>query len=180
MGEGMKVFRKGFGIGAVFLLFLAVFSIWYAWRDGRGTGLITGQEVPGFKLRGLLGRPGSSLEESRGKETVLVHFWASWCPPCLEELPGLIAFARKTPALRVLAVNLDRLEEDAKKVLPKGEIPPNFMMLWDPEAKVSEAYGSYQFPETFLVDRTLKLQAKWIGPQPWADESLRQLIVQLP
>lgn len=108
------------------------------------------------------------VEKVKGQYT-LVHFWAKWCEPCKEELPELIAFAQTIPPtipLQVLAISLDPTMDIAQSVLPK-ELPSRFYVGLDPESKAAEALGSFQYPETLLVNPHGKILDKWVGAQKW-------------
>jgi thiol-disulfide isomerase/thioredoxin len=111
------------------------------------------------------------LRQLQGSYFIL-HFWAKWCEPCADEIPLLVSFAKSAQfakPLRVLAVSLDPSLAEAKQILPaKGEgLPANFILLLDPEHKVAEAMGSYQYPETYFIGPDGKVLEKWIGPQKW-------------
>ncbi len=100
---------------------------------------------------------------------LLLHFWASWCAPCLKEIPDIIGLAERISdkKLRIILISLDDRWEDAYKILsPKG-LPKNVEYVLDPKQKSSEDYGSYQFPETFLIDQNHMIVTKWIGAQKW-------------
>ena len=108
---------------------------------------------------------------------VLVHFWAKWCEPCADEIPHLVSFARKVEEqkgelgkpLKILAISLDPSLEESKTILPEQgkNLPADFILLSDPEHKVAEEMGSYQYPETYLIDPEGTVLEKWIGPQKW-------------
>ena len=122
----------------------------------------------GFALESLSGKR-VELSAYRGRQ-VLVHFWASWCPPCLPELPQILAFASKMQAKDwvVLAVSTDTDWGKVRAALPaKESIPSNFIVLLDPDSKVAEAYGSYMYPESYWVNAAGRIERKWVGPQPW-------------
>jgi len=103
---------------------------------------------------------------------ILLHFWAKWCEPCAEEIPGLVRFAEKvgsTKKLKVLAVSLDPKLEDSLEILPeKGKhLPAQFVLALDSDHSVAESIGSWQYPETYLVGPDGMILEKWIGPQQW-------------
>jgi thiol-disulfide isomerase/thioredoxin len=102
---------------------------------------------------------------------VLVHFWATWCPPCIEELPQWVALAKKYTGrpLQMVAVSLDSDWEAPHRLLPESEVTSPLISLLDPERKSPEDYGSYQFPETYLIDRSHRIVHKWVGPQDWSN-----------
>ncbi len=117
-----------------------------------------------------------ALEEFRGN-IVLVHFWASWCPPCVPELPEFLAVGKafEGKKLKLLAISTDERWEDAAKIIP-GEIPSNASLLWDPESEAADRFGSYVFPETYVLDDELRVVAKWVGPQDWGGPMMAQFL----
>jgi thiol-disulfide isomerase/thioredoxin len=132
---------------------------------------------------GLKQAPVFTLKRSNGDEVdiakwrdevIIVHFWASWCPPCLPELPEILSAAKKLPkdqegrAIRWLFISQDQTWEKALSILPESHLPENAVSVLDPEAKVSDLFGTYQFPETYLITRDGGIAMKWIGPQEWS------------
>ncbi len=108
----------------------------------------------------------------------LLHFWASWCAPCLKEIPEVLALARKVQdaEFKIVFVSTDERWEDALKVLPVGSLPKNAVSLLDPAQRLATHYASFSYPETFLIDKDLKVVTKWVGAQKWNDpEALRVL-----
>lgn len=146
-------------------------------------GLIGGG---GKKLdSGLRPAPAFKLQNSSGKEVslrdfkdqvVVVHFWAAWCPPCIPELPEVLAAAKKLPKdsdgkdIIWLLISQDETWEQAKKILDESTLPQNVVSVIDPKAKLSGDFGTYQFPETYVLARDHGIAAKWIGPQEWTGE----------
>ena len=132
-------------------------------------------KAPEFVLPDEFGKL-QGLEALRG-DVILIHFWASWCPPCVGELPKIIksANAYKDKKFKLVVISLDKNWKDADRVLPNGKLPPNVFSLLDSANKVSAAYGSYEFPETYLLTRDLRIVTKWIGPQKWNSEEFKSL-----
>lgn len=111
------------------------------------------------------------LNQIKG-EYFILHFWAKWCEPCTEEIPHLVEFARQAQfqkPLKILAVSLDPTIEESKQILPNQgkDLPANFILVSDPEHQFAESMGSYQYPETYFVDREGQIIEKWVGPQKW-------------
>lgn len=135
--------------------------------------------APQFKLKDALNQE-VSLSQFRGQLT-LVHFWASWCPPCLAELPKVLELARQFQGrpFKIVLISLDENWKDAAKALPAGPLPSNIVSLIDPTSKVAEEYGSYQFPESYLLDPSQKIVTKWVGGQAWDSEPIHKLLERL-
>ncbi|HLU24699.1 MAG TPA: TlpA disulfide reductase family protein [Longimicrobiales bacterium] len=115
-----------------------------------------------------------SLEGLRG-EPVLLNVWATWCPPCREEMPGLEALHREFAAagLRVVGVSIDRASARpaVEQFVEDHEI--TFTILLDPEDRVTRAFRLAGVPETYLIDAEGRIVRRWIGRfDPLADETL--------
>jgi peroxiredoxin len=125
-----------------------------------------GQPAPDFTLKAVDGRS-ISLSSLRGK-VVLVNFWATWCPPCREEMPSMEELYKNYApgGLELLAINI---EEDGPEFLPEfmREHPHSFPVLYDTEGAVRERYGVFQFPETFVVGRDGVIVDKVVGGIDW-------------
>lgn len=134
--------------------------------------------INSFNLENLQGRHTSS-QDLLGKP-LFVHFWASWCPPCVEEFPAVLSLAQsmKDSELKFVLISTDPAWEEAKKLLPK-EMAGNVLVLLDPKAKTSEAFGTYQFPETYIVKRTGEIAAKLVGPQNWHSQEIQKALREL-
>lgn len=130
-----------------------------------------------FELTDVNGRS-VKLSQFRGRP-ILVNFWASWCPPCIEELPSLIKFSewgKKEFGLVTLAVSVDESWGPInklfmeKKLWPLSRIP--ITILWDKESKVPVSYGTQKYPETFFIDKNFKVARKFVGVQNWTSEEI--------
>ena len=155
--------RRG---AALICIALLMSSLGAACKSG-GAGPKEGELAPDFVLPRLDGSV-QKLSNFRGS-VVLVNMWATWCPPCIAEMPVLneIARAYESRGLVVLGVAGD---DDSQDVLDFIEQDPlAFPVLLDPGGAVGTQYGITGYPETFLVDREGRLQRKFIGPLPEVD-----------
>ena len=135
-------------------------------REAKGYGLRPGSEAPELRLRSLAGGT-VDLAAMRG-QVVLLNFWATWCPPCVEEMPSLERLHRALgpEGLVVLGVNVDEDDKAVRDFLPKVNV--TFPTLRDPGAPVaSRRYRTTGYPETFLVDRQGRIVKIFIGPAEW-------------
>jgi cytochrome c biogenesis protein CcmG/thiol:disulfide interchange protein DsbE len=106
-----------------------------------------------------------SLHDFRGR-TVVLNFWATWCPPCVEEMPSLVKMqSNLKDRVVVLAVSVDEDERSYRTFLKKNNV--NLVTVRDPQQKSNELYGTFKFPETYIVDRNGVVQRKFIGPVDW-------------
>jgi len=123
--------------------------------------------VPEITLPGLDGKD-ISLSQFEGK-AVLVNLWASWCAPCVKEIPSLKGLVEHFKGeLVVLAVSQDHSREDLDSFVKAfGGVPKDFVIVWDRDKKVGEMLGTEQLPETYILNRKHKLVRKVAGEQVW-------------
>ncbi len=107
-----------------------------------------------------------SLKDLRGKIVVL-NFWATWCPPCVEEMPSLVQMQKqlKDRGVTVLAVSVDDDSRQYHTFLEKNKV--DLLTVRDPRQKSNELYGTFKFPESYIIDRQGTLRRKFIGPVDW-------------
>ena len=121
-----------------------------------------GQRAPGFTVTDSDRK--ISLDAFRGKVVVL-NFWATWCPPCIEELPTLIAMQRRLPNVVVLAVSTDEDATAYRQFVTDNHI--DLLTVRDGAKKSSAMYGTFRYPETYIIDQDGVLRRKFIGAQNW-------------
>ena len=129
--------------------------------------LTKGRPAPNFSLPGLDGQK-VSLKDYRGR-VVLLNIWATWCPPCVEEMPSMEKLYQelKGDGFEILAVSID--ESGAKDVVPfmkKHKL--SFPALTDPEGTIKTIYKTTGVPESFVIDKDGTLLEIVIGPRDWA------------
>jgi thiol-disulfide isomerase/thioredoxin len=108
-----------------------------------------------------------TLDQLRGKP-VLLNFWASWCAPCVQEMPSLVQLQKKmSNKVTVLAVNIDSDESAYKQFVHDHNV--DLLTVWDPKKNASELYGTFKYPETYVIDKDGKIVRKFIGAVDWTN-----------
>ncbi|MDH4164500.1 MAG: TlpA family protein disulfide reductase [Nitrospirota bacterium] len=159
--------NKKIVLTTLFVLLVIVALLYGISRPGKRSAVIKeGDRAPEFSLASLDGAT-RSLSAYRGK-IVLVHFWATWCPPCVDEIPVLEQLYRSLfgQEVEILAVSVD--EGGAEAVGPftrKNKL--SFPVLLNPDRSVATRYGTLKFPETYVLDREGIVRLKAIGPKDW-------------
>jgi len=111
-----------------------------------------GETAPDFTLKTMQGEE-VTLSELRGK-VVLVNFWATWCPPCRQEMPSMEKLYQhlKGQYFEMLAINVEENGPEAVAAFLEDK-SHSFPILFDPQAQVQRLYNVSRYPETFVVDR---------------------------
>ncbi|MBV8674169.1 MAG: TlpA family protein disulfide reductase [Acidobacteriaceae bacterium] len=117
------------------------------------------------------------LDQYRGK-TVVLNFWASWCPPCLEEFPSLMQLERQIPNVVVLAVSFDT-DPDAYRQYVTDNHLRDMVIALDQSQKSNLAFGTTRPPETYIIDRQGRIRRKFIGPQDWTSPEIENYLRNL-
>lgn len=119
-----------------------------------------------------------SLNQFRG-QVVVLNFWATWCPPCVEELPSMMDMQDQMRArgVIVLGVSIDVDSDAYHRFLKLHNV--NFLTVRDPEQKVAELYGTSGWPETYVIDREGILRRKFVGPVNWDSPDVIQFLSKL-
>ena len=104
-----------------------------------------------------------------GGKLLVLNFWASWCPPCVEETPSLNAFQKQLApdGVVVLGVSIDANEKLYKQFVDRYKIA--FPTARDPEANISASYGTFQIPESYIIDKSGRVREKIISNTNWMD-----------
>jgi thiol-disulfide isomerase/thioredoxin len=134
---------------------------------------------PAPALRGLdLAGKARRLRDYRGK-TVLVNFWASWCPPCLQEMPALEALSRSRDPDRfaVLAVNVGESPAVIARFTRLAEA--GIVMLADRNGDAARRWGVKIYPSSYVVDAQGRVRYEVYGPIEWDGSGVRELLDEL-
>lgn len=116
------------------------------------------------------------LADYRGKVVVL-NFWATWCPPCVQELPSLIALQQKVPQVTILAVSVDEDDAAYRKFLTDHHV--TLLSVRDGQQTSNIEYHTEQYPETYVIDRKGVIRRKFIGAQDWTDPEIVDYLKKL-
>ncbi len=116
-----------------------------------------------------------SLSQFRG-QVVILNFWATWCPPCVEELPSMIDMQNRlrSKGVVVLAVRIDVDNDAYHRFIKQRNV--NFVTVRDPEQKVASMYGTTGWPESYIIDRKGVLRRKFVGPVNWDSPEVIQFL----
>jgi thiol-disulfide isomerase/thioredoxin len=163
-----KFLRLGIGVLAVVLVYMIYSAIHQRVVEANDM-------APQFSLTADNGQT-VSLPNFGGK-VLLLNFWASWCGPCVEETPSLSKLARDyaSKGLVVLGVSVDKDPQAYQNFLRKYS--PAFLTARD--LKIHEDYGTYMYPETYIIDAKGRVLLKIAEPADWSDPKVTQYIDSL-
>jgi len=119
-----------------------------------------------------------SLSQLKGKVVVL-NFWATWCPPCIEEMPSLVRMQQRMQpkGVTVLAVSVDVDDSKYRRFLKDHNV--NLLSVRDPDQKSNALYGTFKFPETYIIDRNGVMRRKFIGAVDWTEPEIIDFLGKL-
>ncbi|MDX2181530.1 MAG: TlpA disulfide reductase family protein [Bryobacteraceae bacterium] len=136
-----------------------------------------GDSAPHFSIVSEKGRV--VTPENFGGKLLVLNFWATWCPPCVQEMPSLNEFSRQLAGsgVVVLAISVDRDEAKYKRFIERFGL--EFELARDAEAAISASYGTTKYPETYVINSRGEVLEKFIGEENWADPRLIERIKKL-
>ena len=119
-----------------------------------------------------------ALRDLRG-QVVVLNFWATWCPPCVEEMPSLVEMQRRMKAkgVTVVAVSVDVDQNAYRQFLKDHNV--SLLTVRDPNQKSSNLYGTFKFPETYVIDRQGVMRRKFIGAVEWTAPEITDFLAKL-
>ena len=134
-----------------------------------------GKPAPDFTLMDREGKTWT-LSELKG-QVVFVNFWATWCPPCVKEMPSMQRLYDTLPAdkFKMLAVLNSDKPINADFFAAKHKI--TFPILNDQDNKIGPKYGLTGVPETYIVDKQGVVREKFIGPAEWDSPGVVQMLM---
>ncbi|MGH9496585.1 MAG: TlpA family protein disulfide reductase [Candidatus Sulfotelmatobacter sp.] len=119
-----------------------------------------------------------SLNQFHG-QIVVLNFWATWCPPCVEELPSLMTMQErmKRRGVVVVGISIDTDKDAYHRFLRERGI--NFLTVRDPGQTVAGMYGTSGWPETYIIDRKGVVRRKFIGAVDWSAPEVMEFLGKL-
>lgn len=154
----------------------AAFGVWDAMRD-KTVG--PGDRSPSFRVTTASGS--TVTQTAFGGELLLLNFWATWCPPCIEEMPSLEQFHRsyREKGVVVLGVNVDESEQTYQRFVRRAGI--TFENTFDPDAELGASFGTFRYPETYLINRRGEVLEKFVGAELWTSpQTVERIMRHLP
>jgi thiol-disulfide isomerase/thioredoxin len=162
---------------ALQVIFLLVYRKLEEGRTGRGLRVaMEPRSEPGRDLLVELPDGSRVTVTARSGRYQLIHFWATWCPPCIEEIPSLSRLARRDSSrLRVWAVSTDRRWGSIRDFF-RGDVPG--FVVRDP-GDGHRAYSVTGLPDSYLVDPEGRIIARFVGAQDWGAKEMDEVLHQL-
>ena len=119
-----------------------------------------------------------TLSQFRG-QVVVLNFWATWCPPCIEETPSLVRMQSrlKDKGVVVLAVSIDADDAAYHKFLKDYSV--NMVTVRDEAKKAASLYGTFGWPESYVIDRNGVIRRKFIGAVDWSSPEVTDYLSKL-
>ena len=158
----LLVFLIVFGIGIIFLVQTKDSSLDLSGKPR----LVKGMPAPEFRLPDLGGKM-VNLADYKGK-VVLLNIWATWCPPCVEEMPSMEKLYQelREEDFVILAASIDASGNEMVAPFMKTH-KLNFPALTDTQGKLQKLYQTTGVPESFIIDKNGIIAEKIIGPRDW-------------
>jgi thiol-disulfide isomerase/thioredoxin len=131
----------------------------------------TGRVAPDFTVSD--GATTVHLASYRGR-VVLLNFWATWCPPCIQEMPALIQLHHEHPELAIVAVSIDEDPEAYSRFLLRRHV--DLITVRDPAQKAAQLFHTDGWPETYIIDRNGVIRRKIVGDPDWSNPEIRAFL----
>lgn len=156
------------------LLLLLTFALAACYRGSHPPRI--GNPAPDFSVQD--GAHAVTLHNLREKVVVL-NFWATWCAPCVQELPSLEQLQNKFKdrGVEVVGVSVDVDGHAYQQFLKDHKV--DFLTVRDPDQKTNTLYGTFKFPETYIIDRRGILRRKFIGAVDWNEPEIVDFLSKL-
>ena len=134
-----------------------------------------------------LAKPAPQFTISDGKETVdlaklrghtvVLNLWATWCAPCVQELPSLLVLHQQMPNLDIVGVAMDQSDDVYRRFLADHHV--EITTVRDADGRINELYGTAQIPETYIIDKNGLLRRKFVNAQNWTSPEITSYLAHL-
>jgi peroxiredoxin len=164
-----NILRVLMGLLAAAFVGLIVFSL-------RDTSAKEGEKAPDFSI--VTDRGTRITPEEFGGKVLVLNFWATWCTPCVEEIPSLNEMQKRfaNSGLVVVAVSVDKNQQKYRTFLDRIHV--SFQTSWDPTADVSARYGTFQYPETYII-KDGRVMRKYANAEDWLSDDMTRYLQSL-
>ena len=158
-------------LGTLTLLFIGLIA--FSLRD---TSAKEGGLAPNFSIKTDQGRQVTPV--SFGGKVLVLNFWATWCAPCVEEIPSLNEFQKQfaKDGVVVVGVSVDKNPRRYKAFLERIHL--SFDTIRDPDADISASYGTFQYPETYII-KNGRVVRKFANAADWTSSDIAQYVQSL-
>ena len=144
---------------------------------GRNLMHVAPSERPSILLSHNLKKKIQDLKDYRGK-VVLLNFWATWCPPCIKEIPSLNNLQKQFSKDEFIVLSVD-VGEELKDIQTFLEhVPAEYPVLVDTSSSLTEAWQLQAFPSTYIIDRQGRLRYQYFGGLEWDEPELIKFLAQ--
>lgn len=136
-----------------------------------------GDKAPEFSIKADNGKTITATQF--GGKLLLLNFWASWCPPCVQEIPSLVTLSTLLAprGLVVLGVSEDEDPKAYQAFIDRFRV--NFLTARNPGKDIKSSYGTIQIPESYLIDTQGRVVEKIVGDTNWSSEQMIQHVQSL-
>ncbi len=159
---------------AIFLLTICFIGVVaYSLRD---TSAREGGPAPDFSIKADSGT--QITPTSFGGKVLVLNFWATWCAPCIQEIPSLNQFQRRfaDSGVKVVAISIDKNEAKYRSFLDHFRVA--FDTARNPSMDISTKYGTFQIPETYLI-KDGRIMRKFPNAANWLSDDITQYVQSL-
>lgn len=122
------------------------------------------------------GKESVDLAKLRGRIVVL-NLWATWCAPCIQELPSLLDLHKQMPDLAIVGVAMDQSDDVYRRFLADHHVA--ITTVRDADGRINQLYGTAQIPETYIIDRKGLLRRKFVNAQNWTSPEITSYLAHL-
>ena len=166
-------------VNKVLRAFLVALTICFATVIGwslRDTSAKEGGLAPDFSVKTDQGT--MITANSFGGKVLVLNFWATWCAPCVQEIPSLSEFQKRfaNSGVVVVAISVDKSEQKYRTFLERIHV--SFETAHDPNMDVSNEYGTFQFPETYII-KNGRIMRKFPNAEDWLSDDMTQYVQSL-